>query len=194
VRPLASPPGITPAPDDAHPYRLPAAIDPTTLRRYFTLHAADREEVDRCRGAATTLGFAVQLCALRWRGHFLRDMADVPAAAVETLAEQLGLLPLALEASLQGYPASEDTRLDHHERIRRHLGFTRCGPAERRRLLDHMTATARAVPRAATLYPLACRWLLEQRIVRPARARSETSSPAPARRRSPPPSRPLPAT
>lgn len=30
-----------------------------------------------------------------------------------------------------------------------------------------MTATAQAVPRAATLYPLACRWLLEQRIVRP---------------------------
>ena len=126
-----------------------------TLRRYFTLHAADREEVGRCRGAATTLGFAVQLCTLRWRGHFLRDMAGVPAAAIETLAEQLGLLPLELEASLRGYPANEDTRLDHHERIRRHLGFVRCGPAERRRLLDHMVATARAVPRAATLYPLA---------------------------------------
>jgi len=84
VRPLASPPGITPAPDDAHPYRLPAAIDPATLRRYFTLHAADREEVGRCRGAATTLGFAVQLCTLRRRGHFLRDMAGVPATAVET--------------------------------------------------------------------------------------------------------------
>ncbi len=163
----APPPAAAPAPDDAHLYRLPAAIDPLSLRRYFTLHAADREEVGRCRGVATTLGFAVQLCALRWRGHFLRDMAGVPAAAIEALAEQLGLLPLALEASLRGYPASEDTRLDHHERIRRHLGFTRCGPAERRRLLDHMTATAQTVPRAATLYPLACRWLLEQRIVRP---------------------------
>ena len=137
------------------------------LRRYFTLHAADREEVGRCRGAATTLGFAVQLCTLRWRGHFLRNMVGVPAAAIEALAEQLGLLPLALEASLRGYLANEDTRLDHHERIRRHLGFVRCGPAERRRLLDHMVATARAVPRAATLYSLACRWLLEQHIVRP---------------------------
>jgi hypothetical protein len=82
------------------------------LRRYFTLHAADREEVGRCRGAATTLGFAVQLCTLRWRGHFLRNMAGVPAAAIEALAEQLGLLPLALEASLRGYPANEGTRLD----------------------------------------------------------------------------------
>ena len=153
--------------DAAHAYRLPAAIDPMTLRRYFTLHAADREEVGRCRGAANTLGFAVQLCTLRWRGHFLRDMAGVPPAVVEALAEQVGLLPLALAASLRGYPASEDTRLDHHERLRRHLGFSRCGTAERQRLLDHMTATARSVPRAATLYPLACRWLLEQRVVRP---------------------------
>ena len=138
-----------------------------TLRRYFTLHAADREEVGRCRGAANTLGFAVQLCTLRRRGHFLRDMAGVPPAALEAVAEQVGLLPLALVASLQGYPASEDTRLDHHERLRRHLGFSRCGAVERQRLLDHMTATARSVPRAATLYPLACRWLLEQRVVRP---------------------------
>jgi len=94
-------------------------------------------------------------------------MAGVPSAAAEALAEQTGLLSLALAASLQGCPASEDTRLDQHERIRRHLGFARCGASERQRLLDHMTTAVRTVPRAATLYPLACRWLLEQRIVRP---------------------------
>ena len=130
---LAPPPAAAPTPDDAYAYRLPAALDPMTLRRYFTLHAANREAVARCRGAVTTLGFAVQLCTLRWRGHFLRDMAGVPLAATEALAEQLGLLPLALAASLRGYPANEDTRLDHHERIRRHLGFIRCGAAERQR-------------------------------------------------------------
>lgn len=167
MEPPASPAAATFPPDDAPAYRLPATIDPMTLRRYFTLHLADREEVGRCRGAANTLGFAVQFCTLRWRGHFLRDMAGVPTAAVEALAEQVGLLPLALAASLQGYPANNDTRLDHHERLRRHLGFSRCGVAERQRLLDHMTITARSVARAATLYPLACRWLLEQRVVRP---------------------------
>jgi TnpA family transposase len=167
VGPSAAPAATDPTPEEAHFYRLPAALDPMTLRRYFTLHGADREEVGRCRGVANALGFAVQLCTLRWRGHFLRDMAGVPSAIVETLAEQAGFLSLALVVSLQGYPASEDTRLDHHERIRRHLGFTRCGAAERGRLFDHMVATAQTVPRAATLYPLSCRWLLEQRIVRP---------------------------
>jgi len=133
-QPPAPPPAAAPTSDDAYAYRLPTALDPMTLRRYFTLHAADREAAARCRGAVTTLGFAVQLCTLRWRGHFLRDMAGVPLAATEALAEQLGLLPLALAASLRGYPANEDTRLDHHERIRHHLGFVRCGPATRRLL------------------------------------------------------------
>jgi hypothetical protein len=30
----------------------------------------DLEQVDQCRGGANKLGFAVQLCTLRWRGHF----------------------------------------------------------------------------------------------------------------------------
>lgn len=100
MRPPALSPAADPAPDDTHAYRLPAAIDPATLRRYFTLHAADREEIGRCRGASTTLGFAIQLCALRWRGHFLRDVGGVPPAAAEILAEQLGLLPLVLRVTL----------------------------------------------------------------------------------------------
>ena len=149
--PSAVPAAAGPTPEDAHSYRLPAAIDPMTLRRYFTLHGADREEVGQCRGVANALGFAVQLCTLRWRGHFLRDMAGVPSAIIETLAEQAGFLSLALAATLQGYPASEDTRLDHHERIRSHLGFTRCGAAERGCLFAHMVVTAQTVPRAAIL-------------------------------------------
>ena len=51
--------------------RLPQDIDPDTLRKYFTLTRPDLEQVDQCRGATNKLGFAVQLCTLRWRGHFL---------------------------------------------------------------------------------------------------------------------------
>ena len=50
--------------------RLPQDIDPDTLRKYFTLTRPDLEQVDQCRGATNKLGFAVQLCTLRWRGHF----------------------------------------------------------------------------------------------------------------------------
>lgn len=36
--------------------RLPDEIDADTLRRYFTLTKADREEVEQCRGRAEDSG------------------------------------------------------------------------------------------------------------------------------------------
>ena len=58
--------------------RLPQDIDPDTLRKYFTLTRPDLEQVDQCRGVTNKLSFAVQLCTLRWRGHFLRDTREIP--------------------------------------------------------------------------------------------------------------------
>ena len=55
------------------PERLPDEIDDDTLRKFFTLTKADLEQVDQCRGPANKLGFAVQLCTLRWHGYFLPD-------------------------------------------------------------------------------------------------------------------------
>ena len=43
------------------------------------------------------LGFAVQLCTLRWQGYFLGDTRGLPATVLETLARQLGLLAMSIE-------------------------------------------------------------------------------------------------
>jgi TnpA family transposase len=145
--------------------RLPAEIEPAILRKYFSLTRADLDEVERCRGPANKLGFSVQLCTLRWRGHFLADTRDVPAAVLEVLAPQLGLLPMLLA----GYPRDEKTRWAHLERIRRHLGFVRCDRAQRQHLLHHLISAARSAPRTETLRRAAHAWLLDQHIVRPRR-------------------------
>lgn len=86
--------------------RLPAEIEPAILRKYFNLTRADLDEVERCRGPANKLGFSVQLCTLRWRGHFLPDTRDLPATVLEVLSPQLGLLPMLLA----DYPRDEKTR------------------------------------------------------------------------------------
>jgi len=52
------------------------------------------------------VGFAVQLCTLRWRGHFLRDTHEMPTAVLETITSQLGLLPIPIDT----YPQNEKTR------------------------------------------------------------------------------------
>jgi Domain of unknown function (DUF4158) len=101
------------------------------------------------------LGFAVQLCTLRWRGHFLGDTRQVPDSVLATIASQLGVLPMPIE----GYPQNEKTRFEHLERIRQHLKFARYGALQRQELLDHLITVAQAFPRATALRHVADRWL-----------------------------------
>ncbi len=102
---------MTPAPADAFdkeleaPERLPDAIDTDTLRKYFMLTQSDLDQVHQCRGAVNKLGFAVQLCTLRWHGYFLPDTRALPSAVIETIAVQLGVLPLPIDA----YPQNAKT-------------------------------------------------------------------------------------
>src|SRR5919199_1961884 len=145
--------------------RLPAEISAEELRKYFSLTRADLVQVARCRGPANKLGFSVQLCTLRWRGHFLADTRGVPAAVLETLAPQLGLLPMPLG----DYPQDDKTRAAHLERLCQHLGFVRCDRVQRQRLLAHLTNVAPRAPRTDALRKEAEAWLLGQRIVRPGR-------------------------
>ena len=121
---------MTPDSNDVEsPERLPEDIDTESLRKYFTLTEADHEQVGTCRGAISKVGFAVQLCTLRWRGYFLADTRDLPALVLDTICPQLGLLPMGIDE----YPQNEKTRFEHLERIRQFLNFTRCGPRERQR-------------------------------------------------------------
>jgi hypothetical protein len=137
---------------------LPQDIDPDTLRKYFTLTRPDLEQVDQRRGATYEPGFAVQLCTLRWRGHFLRDTRKVPEPVLENLSIQLGVLPIPIG----DYPQNEKTRFDHLERIRQHLKFSRCDASQREQLLQHLTGTAQALPRSTALRQAAHSWLQEQ--------------------------------
>ncbi len=147
------------------PERLPDEIDDDTLRKYFTLTTPDLAQVDQCRGPTNKLGFAVQLCTLRWHGYFLPDTREVPSPVIQMIGSQLGLLPIPIDA----YPQNEKTRGEHLERIRQYLGFVRCDAPQRERLLNHLTASAQGLTRATALRQAAHRWLKQEQIVRPGR-------------------------
>jgi TnpA family transposase len=75
---------------------LPAEEE--SLVRYWTLSATDLAEIGRRRRDRNRLGFALQLCALRYPGRLLRPGELVPAEALRFVAEQLGAEPAALAA------------------------------------------------------------------------------------------------
>ncbi len=84
----------------------------------WTLHAADRALLGNKTGV-TRLGFAVLLKLVQAEGRFPRRPEDVPAAAVEALASQVGVAA----ATWQGYDWHGRTIEYHRAQICAALGF-----------------------------------------------------------------------
>ena len=92
---------------------------PQDLARYFHLDDADHARIAKKRGDHNRLGFAVQLCTVRFLGIFLDDPMAVPSAVLHTLAMQLRL------DSVDGTSAysSGEQRWLHATEIRESYGY-----------------------------------------------------------------------
>jgi TnpA family transposase len=145
--------------------QLPDELDLEQLNKFFVLSAADLVEIKECRGAVNKVGFALQLCSLRWFGFLLSDLGPAPQTIVDVLAKQL---ELSEPIDLSLYPQSRKTSTNHPERVREYLGFQKCDELQRLRLMLHLTDQVIELPRSANLIDVACDWLYEHQIVRPA--------------------------
>lgn len=71
--------------------RYPDDLTMDQQSRCFYLDDADQFLIQQCRTDATRLGFALQLCTVRFLGTFLDDPTDVPPVLVTLVAHQLGI-------------------------------------------------------------------------------------------------------
>src|SRR3954469_6458858 len=85
-------------------FRLPD--DAPTLLRHYVLSDEDLDRIRRRRGPRNRLGFALQLCALRYPGRLLQPSETIPEPMLAFVAAQLGLAG----DDLLGYGAREATR------------------------------------------------------------------------------------
>ena len=93
--------------------------DRALLMQYYTLAVDDLKLIARKRRAHNKLGFALQLCALRYPGRWLEVGEFIPPQVLGYLAEQIDISSLELE----NYAIREETRREHLIEIRQVYGY-----------------------------------------------------------------------
>ena len=148
---------------------FPEVIDDHILSRYFILETDeqtqrdDKAEVFKQHGDHNRLGFALQLCWLRCLGWQSVSLVGTPAPVIAFVAKQLNIGTECLSK----YPKHQDVWERHSNRVRDHLGWCKCGAAERHLLLEHLKAEAQQHDNARGLLESAVSFLFRNQIVRP---------------------------
>ena len=93
-----------------------AVADEAALLRHYLLADDDLIHIDRRRRPENRIGFALQLCALRYPGRTLAPGELIPHTVSAFLGAQLGIAGETLAA----YAVRRQTRHQHMEALRRH--------------------------------------------------------------------------
>ncbi|WP_452101246.1 DUF4158 domain-containing protein, partial [Brucella gallinifaecis] len=98
------------------------ATEPTeeaSLLRFYTLADDDLEHIHQRRRPENRIGFALQLCALRYPGRLLQPGELIPLQVLRFLGAQLGLP----EEALLDYGARRQTRYQHSTELQDIYGY-----------------------------------------------------------------------
>ena len=142
---------------------LALPTDEAVLAREWTLSAADLAAIARRRRDRNRLGFALQLCALRFPGRLPRPGEPIPAEALRFVAEQVGAEP----DTLAGYATRWQTRYQQRDTLRQAFGFLDFVPARRREVLAWLLPVALATTNAASVATALMDELRRRRLIVP---------------------------
>jgi TnpA family transposase len=141
----------------------PPEIPEADVVTFFTLTESDRRLLAELRGDDNRLGFALQLCTLRYLGFVPADLAQAPMPVIKFLSRQLALTPVIITS----YGERSQTRTDHLQEIERHLGFHKATAAEKTDVERWLRERALEHDRPLLLLQLLCEKVHAQRIIRP---------------------------
>lgn len=98
---------------------LDLPTDEASLLRHYTLADDDLEHIDARRRPENRIGFALQLCALRYPGRLLSSGEVIPEKMLRFIAAQLGLTG----DDVLPYASRRQTRHQHLHALRQIYGY-----------------------------------------------------------------------
>lgn len=140
---------------------LPESND--DLIRYYTFNESDLALIRQHRGDANRLGFAVQLCLLRYPGFALASDMDISDAVIQWVSRQVQ----ANSSSWLKYGEREQTKRGHFQEIRSYLGLSPFGQSQYSLLLHELTNLALQTDKGFLLAKHAIETLRQHSIVLP---------------------------
>ena len=130
--------------------------DDASMMRHYILADDDIEHINERRRSENRIGFALQLCALRYPGRLLTSGEVIPEKVLRFIAAQLGLIG----DNILPYAARRQTRQQHLHALRQIYGFKMFSGQGARRLkawLEREAETARSNEDLARRFVEECR-------------------------------------
>jgi TnpA family transposase len=93
--------------------KFPEDVKDWKIAKYYTLNDFDITVILEQRKDYNRIGFALQLCCLRYPGWTLTNINDIPEIIVHYVASQIN----ADTRDLQAYGLLEKTRLEHLQKL-----------------------------------------------------------------------------
>ncbi len=132
--------------------------------RHYSLSEPDLSVIRQRRGAHNRLGFAVQLCSLRYPGCAIPAGEPPPEILLSLVARQLRLDP----ALWTRYAEREETRREHMLELQAWLRLTSFGLEHHRAVVHALTELAEQTDRGILLATAMLEMLRHQRVIVPA--------------------------
>ncbi len=129
---------------------------------FFTLSDSDKIEIKKRRKQHNQLGFAMQICALRFLGFSPNNLIQAPHEVINYVSEQLNIEPLLLN----NYGKRGQTRSDHQKLVEKYLGLQKTSPEYLKTLSEWLTKRAIEHDNPVLLIQFACEKLFKDKIVR----------------------------
>ena len=144
--------------------QIPHDISDWKIAGYYTLSAFDMEIILQNRRDYNRMGFALQLCCLRYPGWAFTDIGVIPKPVLTYIANQLCVTDMD---SLYQYGNREATRVNHLKKIRDLYGFRFFNDNDDSSLQDYLMPFAMENDHILRLVKLSIERLREQKIILP---------------------------